>query len=744
MESSPAAPGLDLESLNERQRAAVLHPGGPLLVLAGAGSGKTRVLTQRIAYLLATGVAPQSILAITFTNKAAQEMKARVEAAVGPVARTMWVSTFHSACVRILRSHADRVGMPKQFSIYDAGDAQRVVRLVVNELGFDAKDFPAAGVAARLSWWKNHLLTPAQAAQDAGDERETKLARIYAAYNAKLASSGAVDFDDLLGLVVRLFREHPDVLAQYQQRFSVILVDEYQDTNQAQNEIVLRLGALHHNVCVVGDADQAIYGFRAADFRNILAFERAFPDVTTIVLDRNYRSTQHILDAANAVIAQNRERKDKALWTATGPGAPIVCYSGDDDADEAAWVVRTLVRAHDAQHRPWSDLAVLYRTNAQSRRIEEQLVRTGVPYRLVGGTRFYERAEVKDALAYLRVAVNPTDEVSIKRVLNTPRRGIGDTSVGKIDAWARVHGLGFGDALARVEEIGLGAKALAGVTAFIQAVAAMRDQRDAGPGAMLQAGMDASGYRDMLRAEATIEAEGRLENLDELYAVAREHAGVEAFLEEVALVADVDEIRDEDAVLLMTVHASKGLEFPVVFLVGMEEGIFPHSRALGSPQDIEEERRLAYVGMTRAREQLLLSHAWARVMHGEYKAYLPSRFLGEIPAELLEHWGEKSGNTNHGVGARSCGTEDSGDGAWEYLGGGAVTLELRAEISTPNPAPPVLDLGDEVHHAHFGVGVVVGVEGVGVDGVVAVRFANGTTKRLMLAYAPLTKHGAPQ
>ena len=584
---------LDLDTLNPDQYDAVVHQGGPLLVVAGAGSGKTRVLTQRIAWLIEGGVHPMRVLAITFTNKAAGEMRDRVEALVGPVARQMWVSTFHAACVRILRAHADLLGFPKTFSIYDQSDAQRLVSYVIRDLGLDVKRFPARGVQARISLCKNELLTPGKAKDRATGMLESKHADVYIEYQLRLERAGAMDFDDLLMRTVQLFKQHPDVLAMYQERFEHILIDEYQDTNVSQNEIVLMLGAKHHNVCVVGDTDQSVYRFRGADFRNIMQFEEAFPDVTTVVLAQNYRSTQNILNAANAVISNNIERKPKNLWSDSGTGDPIVRYYADDEHDEARWIAQQIRDAHETDARQWGEMAVFYRANAQSRILEESLMRFGVPYKIIGGTRFYERREVKDALAYLRAAINEADEVNVKRVLNVPKRGIGDTSVDKLDTYARNHGQGFSFALHNAAAASVGGAALKGITAFLASLDEAGNHQSEGPAEVLRLVLKSSGYMTELENEDTVESAGRLENLAELIGFAEEFDSVDDFLEQVALVADTDQIDGENRVMLMTLHAAKGLEFPVVFLAGFEEGVFPHSRSLAEPEEMEEERRLA-------------------------------------------------------------------------------------------------------------------------------------------------------
>ncbi|MEI8399121.1 MAG: UvrD-helicase domain-containing protein, partial [Actinomycetes bacterium] len=576
--------------LNPDQQEAVYHPGGPLLVVAGAGSGKTRVLTQRIAWLISQGTSPMAILAITFTNKAAEEMRHRVADLVGPTARSMWVTTFHKACVRMLRQHAELIGYPKQFTIYDSQDSKRLVGYVIRDMGLDAKKFPANAAQSKISLWKNELITPAVAFDTAEHISARRNAEIYREYQARLIRAGAMDFDDLLVNVVRLFEAHPEVLRQYQERFQHILIDEYQDTNQAQNRIVLMLGALHHNVCVVGDSDQSIYKFRGADMRNIDQFESAFGEATVVVLAQNYRSTQTILTAANAVISQNVGRRPKDLWTSAGDGERIVRYFAENEYDEAAWVSSTAQDIHTKEKRAWGDIAIMYRTNAQSRAIEESMMRSGIPYKVVGGTKFYERREVKDAIAYLKAGANPLDEISIKRVLNVPKRGIGDTSIGKIDLFATANGISFIDAMRRASEAGVSGGAIKGIAMFVTLVDEMNAALADGPSALLEVAMNNSGYITELEQEATVEAAGRLENISELIGSAAEFTQVEEFLEQVALVADTDDLDAENHIVLMTLHSAKGLEYPVVFLVGCEEGIFPHNRALLDPAELEEER----------------------------------------------------------------------------------------------------------------------------------------------------------
>ena len=755
-----AVPAL-VEGLNPDQLDAVVHTDGPLLIVAGAGSGKTRVLTHRIAHLIGEhGVSPFQILAITFTNKAADEMRHRVAALVGPVADKMWVSTFHSACVRILRRDAGRIGFPSSFSIYDQADAVRLTGYVLRDLRLDPKRFPPRGVHSAISALKNDLVLPAEQLERARTPYERKVAEAYAEYQARLQKAGAMDFDDLLVNTVRLFRHAPDVLESYQDRFVHVMVDEYQDTNRAQNELVLLLGAKHRNVCVVGDSDQSIYRFRGADISNILEFEHAFPDTTVITLDQNYRSTQTILDAANAVIERNQARKPKTLWTEKGSGDRIVRFQAEDETDESQWVAQTIARLHDGGDVRWGDVAVFYRTNAQSRVVEEGLMRAGIPYRVVGGARFYDRREVKDALSYLRAVTNPADEVSVKRVLNVPKRGVGDTTVGKLDLFAAAEGITFFDALVRAPEAGVTGAAVKGIRAFVELCEGVRGT-DAGPGDLLQTLLERSGYLLELEAEHTVESEGRLDNLSELVGFAREFDTVASFLEQVALVSDAEAIDpDESKVTLMTLHSAKGLEFPVVFLVGLEDGVFPHQRALTEPDELEEERRLAYVGITRAQQRLYLSHAWSRQLFGATQYNPPSRFLAEIPADLVDDVGGRA--------ARGGRASYRSDGGGVRGGFGAARERMVEAALRPRPtvtggggplgptgtgpaapgAPGAgttgaeglgLRVGDDVAHAKYGEGVVVHLEGSGDKAEAVVRFRDVGEKRLLLAWSPLQR-----
>jgi DNA helicase-2/ATP-dependent DNA helicase PcrA len=636
-------PAVLLEDLNEPQRKAVVHRGGPLLVVAGAGSGKTRVLTRRVGHLIATGDArPWEILAITFTNKAADEMKSRLVGLVGPVAEKMWVSTFHAACVRILRAHADKLGYRKSFTIYDDSDSRRLVEQILRDLNIDAKKIPPRSVQATISGAKAELMDAGAFVDQARSVFEKRMADVYVEYEKRLFAASAMDFDDLLLQAVKLFKSCGEVLESYQKKFRQVLVDEYQDTNRVQNELVMLLCAEHRNICIVGDTDQSIYAFRGADIRNILEFEKAFPDAVIIPLEQNYRSTKTILDAANAVIVNNSSRVPKELWTDGDRGEPVNRFRAEDEYDEAAWVAAEIGRLHHAEGLRYGDVAIFYRTNAQSRALEEALVRTTIAYKVVGGTRFYDRREVKDILAYLRVVANPSDEVSARRIVNVPRRGVGDTSADRLAAWARERGRSFADSFDFAAEAGVTGRAAAGLSSLSILLEDLRAEADAGsgPAVLIDAVATRTGYVAELEAQDTLEAAGRLENIAELMGAAVDYESLDEFLESVALVSDADEIEDDSSrVSLMTLHTAKGLEFPAVFLVGMEDGVFPHLRSLDDPLQLEEERRLAYVGITRARRHLYVTHAWSRTLWGSTSHAIPSRFLSEIPAELVRDVG---------------------------------------------------------------------------------------------------------
>jgi DNA helicase II / ATP-dependent DNA helicase PcrA len=731
-----------------------------------------------LAYLVAElGASPFEILAITFTNKAAGEMRDRVAQLLGPVGHRMWVSTFHAACSRILRREASLLGYRSSFTIYDQADATRLTDWVRRDLNMDPKRFPARQLHAQISALKNELILPAEYAAQAVGPAERRIAEVYTEYQRRLAEASAVDFDDLLVLTVRLFREHPEALYRYQQRFRHVLVDEFQDTNAAQWELVRLLALDHRSIMVVGDDAQSVYKFRGADFRNLLKFEDAFPDATIVVLDQNYRSTQRILEAANAVIANNASTRKKHLWTDKGLGEQIVRYQGDDEHDEAAFVVREIHRLVDAAEHRYGDIAVFYRTNAQSRVLEESLVRSGVPYRVFGGVKFYDRREVKDALAYLRALVNPDDEVSWKRIVNTPRRGVGDTSIARIDAYAQGAGVTFRAAASEAIAAGVTRKALGGLRDLLDLMGEVELAAAGGVGSTLEAVLTRSGYLAELEAERSVESHGRIENLQELVGSARafdeqvergdlgglaaiggvgigEAAGppdahgpeglarVQSFLEAISLVTDLDENDPEaSSVTLMTLHSAKGLEFPVVFLIGMEDGVFPHVRSLGDPDELEEERRLCYVGLTRAEERLYLCHAWSRMMFGTTDYRPPSRFLDEIPAELIaSNADEKPGRGRRGGGDGGSGGRGGGLGAHREA---VVAAALRRDNETPTGARGAeqlgLRVGDDVHHDKFGDGVIVDITGSGDKAEARVQFRDVGEKTLLLSWAPLAR-----
>ena len=757
-ESTDGAIAYLVEDLNPPQREAVLYDGGPLVVVAGAGSGKTRVLTRRIARLVHSGVAPWRILAITFTNKAADEMRRRVVELVGPDAERMWVSTFHAACARMLRHNAERIGYRPGFSIYDDGDSRRLVEHVLDDLGVDQRRFPARAVLGVISSAKSDLVDASTYADRAGTIYERRIAEAYEEYERRLVAANAMDFDDLLVRTVRMFREHPDVLEGYSERFEHVLVDEYQDTNVAQNELVILLGQERRNVCVVGDTDQSIYRFRGAEMRNLLEFERAFPDARMIVLDQNYRSSQTILDAANAVIGNNLFRQEKELWSALGRGDRIRRYRAGDDRDEAWFVTSEIASLRRDEGMGYGDIAVFYRTNAQSRALETALADRGIPYTVIGGTRFFDRREIRDVLAYLRALANPGDEVSLRRILNTPRRGIGDTTVARLIAFGNESGFGFAGALARAEEAGVSGKALAGVSGFLCLLEELRsgDLLAGRPDRLIETLIGRTGYTDVLEAEIAIggsraiDAEGRVENLNELMNVASEHTDLESFLESTALVAATDVVGDEASVSLMTLHSAKGLEFRVVFLTGMEEGLFPHSQSLGEPDELEEERRLCYVGLTRARERLYVTHTWSRLMFGSVQESFPSRFLKEIPEELVEDVGNGVViGGGHGVvaGGAAAGAAGGGWGAARGGGRGPAAPEggggphAAVQVTGATSGAECLGLvpGDAVVHERFGKGLVLEVNGEGEDARATICFPDHGEKRFLLALSPIER-----
>jgi DNA helicase-2/ATP-dependent DNA helicase PcrA len=711
-----------LEGLNEPQREAVTYPGGPLLILAGAGSGKTRVLTHRIAYLLATGAAQANeILAITFTNKAAEEMRERVGLLVGRRIRAMWVMTFHSACARMLRAHADRLGYTRQFTIYDQADSRRLIKRCLDELGVDPKRFTPAAIGAQISDAKNKLRDADDYGKLVGSFFEQTVADVYRAYERELHRMNAMDFDDLLVRAVDVLQLFDEVREQYAEGFRHVLVDEYQDTNHAQYRWLQLLTKEHRNIMVVGDDSQAIYGFRGADIRNILEFEDEYVDAHVVKLEQNYRSTQTILDAANAVISNNRGRKQKHLWTDLGQGDPIKVRELEDEHAEARFVTGEIQRLID-EGVSRSEIAVFYRTNAQSRVLEDTLTRADISYQVVGGTKFYERAEIKDAIAYLITLVNPQDTGAFTRIVNSPRRGIGSTSVSRLLGFANTTGSSIWDVASEPEQVhDLGPPAVKALRRFMATMQILRERAQGSPVAQLIKEMlQETGYLEALEAERTIEAQGRIENLEELVNVAAEYDASEAeshsleeFLQQVSLRSDADERTDDEGmVTLMTLHNAKGLEFGIVFMIGCEEGVFPHSRALDEG-GLEEERRLCYVGITRAERDLYICYTRTRSVFGSRTWGIPSRFIGEIPAELTDR--EEQRPTFAGVRARAT--------SW---GSGPA-----------EPAPIAYRLGDDVVHPTFGEGVVTGLE---PGGIVVIRFSKDRSERKLVAdLAPIRK-----
>ncbi|PFG19025.1 DNA helicase PcrA [Serinibacter salmoneus] len=850
-----------LEGLNPQQKEAVTHRGDPLLIIAGAGSGKTRVLTHRIAHLLATGEArPGEILAITFTNKAAAEMRERVEELVGPAARVMWVSTFHSACVRILRREHKALGLRSSFSIYDAADSQRLMQLVCKELNLDPKKVPPKAISNKVSDLKNELIDADDFARTVTESNsfDQALAAAYRAYQERLRQAHALDFDDLIATTVHLLRAFPAIAENYRRRFRHVLVDEYQDTNHAQYVLVKELAGVANpesvegrlatwdeavdgaagddpagapggaaqgaagsagsvgrvppgQLTVVGDADQSIYAFRGATIRNILEFEEDYPQARTILLEQNYRSTQNILSAANAVIARNPDRRKKNLWTAQGAGAKVIGYVADSDHDEARFVAEEIDSLGDNEGVKPGDVAIFYRTNAQSRALEEVLIRTGIPYKVVGGTRFYERKEVKDAIAYLRAIANPDDAVNLRRILNVPKRAIGDRTEGAIAWFAERERISFGAALERYEEIGMPARASGAVGGFAELMFGLRELAASGatPAEILDAALDRSGYLAELRASDDPQDASRVENLAELHAVAAEFSEGEPegdladFLERVALVADADQIPEHDGggvVTMMTVHTAKGLEFPVVFVTGLEDGTFPHQRSLADTSELSEERRLAYVALTRARERLYLTRAALRTSYGMPNQMPASRFLDDIPADVMDWrreesateamrggWGggygsgygrgggyrsgggyggyetdDTDGGYVYGSGSGGRGSSGRGTGAGGYgsggygsggygsgrrgstgprtgVGSGGGTGGGGARGKSGAADVPSLAIGDRVNHDSYGMGTVVAVEGAGSSSVAKIDFGSAGTKRLLLRYSPVSK-----
>jgi DNA helicase-2/ATP-dependent DNA helicase PcrA len=746
-----------LEGLNDIQREAVLHTEGPVLIVAGAGSGKTRALTHRIAYLVREeGVAPGQILAITFTNKAAREMRDRVEGLVGSgAAGAMWILTFHSMCARLLRREHQHLGVPSGFTIYDDGDTERMIAGIVRDLDIDPKRFPPKQLAAAIGRAKDRVLDPEAFAQLASNFYEETIAKVYGVYETRKREAGALDFDDLISEAVRLFRDHPDVLRHYQERFRYLLVDEYQDTSRAQYELVNLLASRYRNVCVVGDADQGVYSWRGATIQNLLDFERDYPDAQVFLMAQNYRSTGNILAAANAVIANNAQRKPKELWTEAAPGELVVTFRGNDEHEEALFVATEIERLREEEGFRYRDVAVFYRTNAMSRVVEDIFVRVGMPYRVFGGVRFYQRREIKDVLAYLRLLLNPVDVVSFRRAVNTPKRGIGDATVAAIESFATLEDIDLLEACRRVDEIAvLNTRAKGAVAGFNTIMAALQTHADegAGPARMVELAAQESGYLMELETERSIEAQGRIENIQELSGVAMEtaarepDAGLAEFLELVSLVGEQDEYEEEDSsVTLMTLHIAKGLEFPVVFIVGMEDGVFPHFRSMTDTNELEEERRLAYVGITRAQQRLYLTHAWSRTLFGQTNFNPPSRFLAEIPAALVD--ARETETRMRRPQRYGGGSTGGGGGGYSVVGlpGRDSEVQVGREPVRPQGIPkhdvPAITAGDTVIHERWGEGVVVTTSGYGDDAEATIRFPDVGDKRVLLSYAPLRKVG---
>ncbi|MEF2248703.1 DNA helicase PcrA [Paenibacillus sp. IITD108] len=773
-----------VEKLNAPQQAAVLAVDGPLLIMAGAGSGKTRVLTHRIAYLIEKKrVAPWSILAITFTNKAAREMQERVSVLVGPSGRDIWVSTFHSMCVRILRKDIDRIGFSSNFSILDSADQLSVIRNCMKDLNMDTKKIEPKAVQAAISGAKNELVTPQRYEEKQGDYFQSMVSKVYMMYQKRLRSNNSLDFDDLIMMTIQLFKDVPEVLDFYQNKFRYVHVDEYQDTNRAQYMLCRMLADKHHNICVVGDSDQSIYRWRGADITNILNFEKDYPDAKTIMLEQNYRSTGNILDAANAVINNNTGRKAKKLWTSQGAGDQITIYQADSEHDEGYFVTGK-IRDNKNKGRRFSDHAILYRTNAQSRVIEEILIKSDIPYQIVGGIKFYDRKEIKDMLAYLRLISNPDDDISLMRIINVPKRGIGDTTVGKLEAAAGERGISIYRLLSNLGDIGMDINArtrglLNEFYGLIYNLTAMVDYLSVTE--LTEKMLELTQYREELHRENTLESKARIENIDEFLSVTmdfearNEDRSLVAFLTDLALIADIDSMNDDeedsdagDAVILMTMHSAKGLEFPVVFIIGMEESVFPHSRALSDDEELEEERRLAYVGITRAEKQLYLTCARMRTLFGRTGMNMPSRFLDEIPDELKDGaafggFGRSGGRPGFGGGAGAFGQQRTGGarpsspfGAAGAAGSGVkpsfggrsggvrVSTPLDAAKTTGSAANDAgaasYAAGDRVAHGKWGEGTVVAVKGTGNDMELQIAFpAPVGIKRLLAGFAPIRK-----
>lgn len=727
------------DTLNDRQCEAVKHTEGPLLITAGAGSGKTKVLTCRIAHLLELGVAPYRILAITFTNKAAKEMKERVTNLVGAQADSIWLSTFHSFCAKLLRFEVDGFhGYTRNFTIYDSSDQLVLVKDCLKKLNLDDKQFMPRSVLGTISSAKNVLMDAKAFAAKASDFYEQKVADVYALYQEKLRENNAVDFDDLLFLAVRLLQEKEDVREKYQSRFQYILVDEYQDTNHAQYALTKILAARWRNICVVGDADQSIYAWRGADIRNIIDFTRDYPDAASIKLEQNYRSTKTILHAANAVIDNNESRPKKTLWTENPAGNNIIHYQAQTEHDEADYIAGVIYNRHEISHEPYGDMAILFRTNAQSRVLEEKLMRYAIPYTMVGGTKFYDRKEIKDVLAYLRLLYNPEDSLSLTRIINVPKRNIGATTMEHVAAYAEEQGISLFEALSSTDEIPVTKRARTSLENFAAMIFdLLNDIEGKDVLSLIETVIKQTGYGDMLDKEAEHDPQGesRKENVGEFLSVAKDYmdsnpdGNLQDFLENVALVSDVDDFESSDSkVTLMTLHAAKGLEFPVVFLTGLDEGLFPHSRTLLDPAQVEEERRLAYVGITRAERQLYVTNAITRTMYGRISAYMPSRFLAEIPPQLMEDYHRKS--------AMPQGRTTAVPGKQRVS---ILTKPVASSLPKKHAVTDTFAKGDKVRHKIWGIGTVLDVIGEGPNMQMKIQFPTKGVRQVVVKYAPLEK-----
>lgn len=727
------------DTFNDRQCEAVKHTEGPLLITAGAGSGKTKVLTCRIAHLLELGVAPYRILAITFTNKAAKEMKERVTNLVGAQADSIWLSTFHSFCAKLLRFEVDGFhGYTRNFTIYDSSDQLVLVKDCLKKLNLDDKQFTPRSVLGTISSAKNVLMDSKAFAAKASDFYEQKVADVYAMYQEKLRENNAVDFDDLLFLAVRLLQENEEVREKYQSRFQYILVDEYQDTNHAQYALTKILAARWRNICVVGDADQSIYAWRGADIRNIIDFTRDYPDAASIKLEQNYRSTKTILHAANAVIDNNESRPKKTLWTENPTGNKIIHYQAQTEHDEADYIAGVIYNRHEISHEPYGDMAILFRTNAQSRVLEEKLMRYAIPYTMVGGTKFYDRKEIKDVLAYLRLLYNPEDSLSLTRIINVPKRNIGATTMEHVAAYAEAQGISLFEALSSTDEIPVTKRAKASLENFAAMIFdLLNDIEGKDVLSLIETVIKQTGYGDMLDKEAEHDPQGesRKENVGEFLSVAKDYmdsnpeGNLQDFLENVALVSDVDDFESSDSkVTLMTLHAAKGLEFPVVFLTGLDEGLFPHSRTLMDPAQVEEERRLAYVGITRAERQLYVTNAVTRTMYGRISAYMPSRFLAEIPPQFMEDYHRKSAMP------QSRTTAVPGKQRVSIL-----TKPVASSLPKKHAVTDTFAKGDKVRHKIWGIGTVLDVIGEGPNMQMKIQFPTKGVRQVVVKYAPLEK-----